>query len=147
MTTTWKSAAVGPVANGGSSAATAQSADATVSAAGPAAATVNTDFAAAMNTASTGYVALMGGTVSYNNSTGAVTGTIGTSGGSVTLSQSNGNALLALLNTTGVAAVAAKAANAKIDAPTKTVLIGYDTSLTNNQVKSALRELIVNQGT
>jgi len=63
-----------------------------------------------METATTGFVALMGGSISYNASTGSMSGTVGTSGGSVTLTQSHGNALVALLSTAGTDLVTANAA-------------------------------------
>ncbi len=139
MTTIWLSAAVGPKSGGGSYAVTAGPTDAL---ADITSATALAAFASAMNTATTGYIALMGGTAAYSNTTGATSGTVGISGGSVTLTQSHGNSLLALMGTAGVAAVAAQNA----DAQSGTVIVGYDGALTTAQIKSALQALIARLG-
>ena len=91
-------------------------------------------FATAMTKATTGYVALMGGSVSYNASTGALTGTVGTSGGSVTLTQSHGNSLLALLNTVGTNLASQKAADL-------TVAVNTTNFQSQGQLLAALRKI------
>jgi hypothetical protein len=108
----------------------------------PGVALSNTDFALALSTATTGYVALMGGTVSYNTSTGAVTGTVGVSGGSVTLTQSHGNSLSALLSTAGVALIAAQS----VVTQSGSVLMAYDNTLTVSQLKGCLRGMLQTLG-
>lgn len=138
MTTTWRQAKI-TTSTGGEGIAKA-ALPAILDA--PGGATTNADFSTAMTTATTGFVALMGGSTSYNTSTGAITGTVGTSGGSVTISQSNGNALLALMSTVGVDGVAGSAGEAQ----SSSVLVGYDAALSVSAVKRGLRAIIDSLG-
>ena len=96
-------------------------------------------FDLAFKTGTNTLVSLLGSSVTYSTTTHQFAGTLD---GNATITPTQGAALYALVNTALTALLAAT----PLAAPAGGVILAYDTALSNNKLRSALRELIATLG-